>query len=293
MVAIMQRILVALAISSAAQASAAAPVTATVTSAGASEAPRPIIIGQSYRIPSAILGGSRVINVQLPEHYGDAGRRFPVLYLLDGGEHEDFEHIAGLAQINAAYGQGQEMIVVGIEGVDRRHDLTSPSSVPGDLKSAPTSGGAEAYRRFLTEELRPWVQSRFRANGRTALIGESLAGLFVLETFLEQPETFSDYIAVSPSLWWNGGKVVSRARQNLRGASYAGKRLWIAFETPAPPVDAAAKDRALQRALEQAFRSRKSNGLNWTIVHSPNGHASIYHPAAVQAFRTLYGNPTS
>ena len=255
MVVFMQRILVALAISSAAQASAAAPVTAVVTSAGASEAPRPIIIGQSYRIPSAILGASHVVNVQLPEHYGDARRTFPVLYLLDGGEHEDFDHIAGLAQINAAYGQGQEMIVVGIEGVDRRHDLTSPSSIPTDLKTAPTSGGAEAYRRFLTEELRPWVQSRFRTNGRTGLIGESLAGLFVLETFLRKPGSFSDYIAVSPSLWWNGGNVVSLARQRLRDGSYAGKRLWIALETPAPPADAAAKDRLLRRELEHAFRT--------------------------------------
>lgn len=150
MVAFMQRILVALAITGAGQASVAAPV-ATVISAGANDAPRPIIIGQSYRMKSAILGGSRVINVQLPEHYGDTGRTFPVLYLLDGGEHEDFVHIAGLAQINAAYGQGQEMIVVGIEGVDRRHDLTSPSTVAGDLKAAPTSGGADAYRRFLTK----------------------------------------------------------------------------------------------------------------------------------------------
>lgn len=286
MVAVMQRIIVALALTGAAHASVAAPAESTISS----EAPRPIIIGQSYRIRSTILGSDRVINVQLPEHYGDAGRTFPVLYLLDGGEHEDFEHIAGLAQINAAYGQGQEMIVVGIEGVDRRHDLTSPSSVPGDLKSAPTSGGAEAYRRFLTEELRAWVQSRFKANGRTALIGESLAGLFVLETFLREPESFSDYIAVSPSLWWNGGKVVSLARQSLRHRSYAGKRLWLALETPAPPADAAAKDRALQRDLEQAFRTEKTNGLSWTIVHSPDGHASIYHPAAVQAFRALYGS---
>lgn len=288
MVAFMRRIFVALAITGAGQATSAAPV-ATEISASVGEAPRPIVIGQSYRIPSPILGSSRVINVQLPEHYGGAGRTFPVLYLLDGGEHEDFEHIAGLAQINAAYEQGQEMIVVGIEGVDRRHDLTSPSSVTSDLKAAPTSGGADAYRRFLVQELRPWVQSHFRTNGKSALIGESLAGLFVLETFLREPESFSDYIAVSPSLWWNGGEVVRLARQSLRRRSYAGKRLWIALETPAPPADAAAKDRALQRELEQTFRTEKPIALNWTVVHSSDGHASIYHPAAVQAFRTLYG----
>lgn len=136
------------------------------------------------------------------------------------------------------------------------------------------------------------MQYRFKTDGRAILIGESLAGLFVLETFLREPDSFSDYIAVSPSLWWNGGKVVSLARQSLRQGSYAGKRVWIALETPAPPADAATKDRALQRELEQAFRSERANGLNWTIVHAPYGHASIYHPAAVQAFRAFYSSPT-
>ena len=119
-----------------------------------------------------------------------------------------------------------------------------------------------------------------------------MAGLFVLETFLREPGSFSDYIAVSPSLWWNGGSVVSLARHNLRHGSYTGKRLWIALEIPAPPAAAAAKDHVLQRELEQAFRRERPSRLNWTIVHSPDGHASIYHPAAVQAFRHLYGSPT-
>jgi predicted alpha/beta superfamily hydrolase len=182
------------------------------------------------------------------------------------------------------------MIVVGIEGDDRRHDLTSPTLVPTDLTAAPTAGGADAYRRFLTGELGPWVNAHFRTSGRTGLIGESLAGLFVLETFLDRPDSFSDYIAVSPSLWWNGGRLAARARQSLAARSYAGKRIWIAFEVPAPPAAAAAKDRARQRKVEQAFRDQRPRGLSWTIVHSGEGHGSIYHPAAVEAFRHLYGS---
>lgn len=262
---------------------------ATRTAVVMAEAPRPIIIGQSYRIKSRVLGGTRVINVQLPDHYADGGT-FPVLFLLDGGEAEDFEHIAGLARINAAYGQGQEMIVVGIEGVDRRHDLTTPSSIAADLKAAPTSGGAAAYREFLNRELKPWVDAQFRTNGRTALIGESLAGLFVLETFADQPDSFSDYISVSPSLWWSNGRIMRRVREALASRSYAGKRIWIAYDIPAPPADAAAKDRRRQHELEHAFRAASPRGLAWTVVHSREGHGTIYHRAAVEAFRALYGS---
>ena len=254
-------------------------------------AARPIVIGHSYRLRSRVLGDERVINVRLPEHYSDKRRSFPVLFLLDGGEQEDFVHIAGLAQINAAYGQGQEVIVVGIQGVDRRHDLTPPSAVPSDRKLAPTSGGAAAYRRFLVGELEPRVAARFRTSGRSALIGESLAGLFVLETFLEDPQGFTDYIAVSPSLWWNGGRAAADAGRQLGRSGLSGKRIWIAFDTPAPPAAAAAAERAQQQQLERAFRTSAPAGLSWTIVHSEEGHATIYHPAALQAFRALFGPP--
>jgi hypothetical protein len=252
------------------------------------ESGRPIVIGRSFTLPSKLLKDDRRINVYLPEHYDEPGRTFPVLFLLDGGEREDFLHIAALAQITAAYGQGQEMIVVGIEGVDRRHDLTSPSSVAEDLKRAPTSGGAATYRRFLAEELKPWVAARYRTSGQTAIIGESLAGLFVLETFLKQPGSFEDFIAVSPSLWWNGGKLAREAGADLRKAGFSGRRLWIGFETPPPPADEAARERALQAALEAALRAVQPPGLAWTAVHLEEGHGNVYHPAALQALRSLY-----
>jgi hypothetical protein len=254
----------------------------------ATESGRPIVIGRSFVLPSKLLRGDRRINVYLPEHYEEPGRTFPILFLLDGGEREDFLHIAALAQITAAYGQGRELIVVGIEGVDRRHDLTSPSAVAADLKRAPTSGGAATYRRFLVEELKPWVAARYRTNGQTALIGESLAGLFVLETFLKQPGSFDDFIAVSPSLWWNGGKLAREAAADLRKARFPGRRLWIGFETPPPPAEEAARERALQTALEAGLRASRPSGLVWTAVHLEEGHGNVYHPAALQALRSLY-----
>ena len=264
--------------------SAAAPVSD-------SAAGSPIVIGSSFRLRSAVLRDERTINVYLPPDYGKSDRRFPVLYLLDGGVDEDFLHIAGLAQITSAYGAGQELIVVGIAGVDRRHDLTTPSSVPADLKVAPTSGGAAAYRRFLVEELKPWVAAHYRTDGRSALIGESLAGLFVLQSFLDEPQSFSDYIAISPSLWWNGGQAAASAEADLRRSGYSGQRLYVAFDQPPPPASAAAKDRALQTKLEAAFRRAAPKRLSWTIVHSREGHGTIYHPAALQALRTLYAIP--
>ncbi len=249
---------------------------------------RPIVIGHAFELRSKVLGDTRTINVQLPEHYGEPGRHFPVLVVLDGGVKEDFVHIAALAQITAAYDQGQELIVIGIAGVDRRHDLTSPSTVASDLKAAPTSGAAGTYRRFLVDELKPWIDKRYPQHGRFGIIGESLAGLFILDTLLEEPTAFDDYIAVSPSLWWAGGRLAKTAAGQLRRVAPAGRRLWIGFDEPAPPADLAAKDRALQDALAGALRDAAPAGLKWSTQRLDEGHASIYHPAALRAFRALY-----
>ncbi len=228
----------------------AAPPTAP--NAAPADDGRPIVIGRAYDLPAKILGDTRRINIYLPDHFGEAGLTFPVIFLLDGGEKEDFLHIAGLAQITAAYGAGRELIVVGIEGRDRRHDLTAPSDQPADRTLLPTAGGADAYRRFLTEELKPWAVARFPV-ARIALMGESLAGLFTAETLLKAPASFDDYIVVSPSLWWNGGALARAAAGDLARGGFAHRRAWIAFDDPAPPPEAAAKERAQQQALADAF----------------------------------------
>lgn len=269
-------------------ASSGAAARQTPVSGEAADAGRPIVIGRSYTLPSKVLGDVRRINVYLPDHYGDPGKEFPVLFLLDGGEKEDFLHIAGLAQITAAYGEGRELIVVGIEGVDRRHDLTSPSASAADRKLLPTSGGADVYRRFLVDELKPWVAARFHTDGHTALMGESLAGLFTLETLLRAPSSFDDYIIISPSLWWNDAALSKEAAADLRKRNFAGRRAWIAFDDPAPPETQAAKERADQDRLEAAFSEARPAGLVWRTTRPGEGHSTIYHPAALQALRSLY-----
>ncbi|MFS0735611.1 alpha/beta hydrolase-fold protein [Sphingomonas sp. 1P06PA] len=243
----------------------------------------PIVVGQSYTIKSKILGDARRLNVWLPSSYGKANTRYPVLVLLDGGVTEDFLHIVGLAQITSAYGRGRELIVIGVEGVDRRHDLSPKTDDPADLRFTKKPGGADNYRRFLAEEVKPWVSARYSTNDRWALIGESMAGLFVLDTLANTPAAFNDYIAVSPIVWWNR-QSVSRALAGRPGSN--DRRVFVAFEGnliagangPTPAQEA-------ETRIEAAFR-----GLpNRTVVRfADERHDAIYQPAALAAFRTLY-----
>src|SRR6185503_7776321 len=67
----------------------------------AAEQPAPLAIGETFTLQSKVLNETRSINVYLPPGYVEAAdKRFPVLYMPDGGLAEDFLHIAGLVQVS-------------------------------------------------------------------------------------------------------------------------------------------------------------------------------------------------
>ena len=149
----------------------------------------PLIVGETFTISSKILGETRRINVYVPPAYAETPTtRLPVLYMPDGGIAEDFLHIAGLVQVSVGNGTMRPFILVGIENTQRRRDLTGPTSNEEDKKIAPKVGGSREFRAFIRDELMPEVKSRYRATNETAIVGESLAGLFVVETFLLEPD---------------------------------------------------------------------------------------------------------
>lgn len=236
--------------------------------------------GESLLQPSAVLGETRRINVYLPEPYlQQPDLRLPLLLMPDGGMAEDFPHVAGLLQVGIANGTVRPHILVGIENTQRRRDLTPPSEDARERAIAPQIGGSAAFRRFLAEELLPLVQARYRCTAERAIIGESLAGLFVLETMLQAPQLFNTGIAIDPSLWWNREQLLKDLPAQASGL--AGHRLFIA---------SADKDgnTAPIRRFVTALRRLRTQGLDWHYQPmAGEGHATVYHPAALLAMRRL------
>src|SRR4051794_12743592 len=194
-----------------------APLLLALLVCGAPAAPAPLVIGDTFPLASKLLGETRRINVYRPPGYDEAkGRRVPVLYMPDGGMAEDFLHVAGLVQVCSGNGTMRPFLLVGVENTERRRDLTGPTDDPEDRKIAPHVGGSAAFRAFLRKELMPEVRARYRTTDEAAIVGESLAGLFVVETFFLEPDLFDAYIAIDPSLWWNKHKLVEEAAGRLR-----------------------------------------------------------------------------
>ena len=246
----------------------------------------PIIIGQSYALPSTIMGAAREINVWLPPGYADSGKTYPVIYVLDGGQDQDFHHISGLAQLGTVVGTTRDVIVVGIASVDRRNELALPTTDADLIARYPTQGHSDRFRRFIGEEVQPFIESRFRTSGETALMGESLAGLFVVETLLKESQMFDAYVAVSPSLWWDGGELARQSGARLRDQSNDPRTLILTLG------DEGEQMQAPMDVLTANLRDHALPGLTWSFTPRPSeSHATIYHGAALDAFRSLYAVP--
>jgi predicted alpha/beta superfamily hydrolase len=262
-----------------APASAPSPVASTQ----AAPTPDPVLPHQTFTIDSGALGETRVINLYTPPGYDKTvGAGYPVLYMPDGGVGEDFPHVTSDIETAIRAGEMRPVIVVGIENTERRRDMTGPTEVEADRKIAPRVGGSAAFRAFIRDELMREIDRRVRGNGQTAIVGESLAGLFIVETFFEEPQLFDLYIALSPSLWWNAQDLVGGARARLRARPRLTQTLYLASAGDDDRGDAV-------KALAEALRADAPKGLTWYYEPRPDQkHSTIYRAASPEVFRKLF-----
>lgn len=187
-----------------------------------------ITIHDNFTIDSKYVNEKRVINVWTPPNYKQSNDSLPVLYMPDGGIKEDFPHIANTIAKLIKNKSMPPFILVGIENTERGRDLTGFSEVEKDAKYCPITDGAKNFRAFISEELVPEINKKYRTKNKKGIIGESLAGLFVMETFFIKPKTFDFYIAMDPSLWWNNHYLVRNSNKLLTNFPNKDIRLWFA-----------------------------------------------------------------
>lgn len=172
---------------------------------------QPTNLGETVSLRSEVLDELRTVYVSLPASYRQSQRRYPVLYLLDGNWH--FPVVASqvryLSECGASDIIAPELIVVGIENVDRDKDFT-PTHVPEyEGMEFPTSGGAAEFQEFLTRELVPFIDDTYRTADHRVLGGWSFGGLFTIYSMMQTPELFNAYLGISPSIWWEHERLLS------------------------------------------------------------------------------------
>jgi predicted alpha/beta superfamily hydrolase len=238
------------------------------------------VLGDTLTLESKVLGERRVINIYVPPDYAASKDRYPILYMADGGMNEDFPHVVGSVDVSIKNAVIRPVIVVGIQNTERRRDLVGPTVVAEEQKAAPHAGGNERFRTFLRTEVKPLIAERYRTSGETAFVGESLAGLFTVETLLVEPTLFDSYIAADPSVWWNEAQLVRDAAMHLARWNTGAKTLYVASSQD-----------DLDHGSRELVAAIRRSGAPIAVTYEPmpaETHGTIFPTAALHGIRLVF-----
>ncbi len=192
------------------------------TTAFAGQPQKKFVLGNTdiVSVKSAYTGQTHELIIVYPDSYwSNPNKKYPVLYFTDG--YWDTTLLAG-AYGNLVYDKmTPEFIMVGLsypDGTDygsaRVRDYTYTS-----MWMAPGSGKGDQFLDFLEKEVAPLIESTYHGDkDNRTLAGASLGGLFTLGAAMKTPDFFTGYIALSPTVIWDGGAVLkledALAKQN-------------------------------------------------------------------------------
>lgn len=267
-------------------------LSAVITFHTQAQADNKVVIGKIDSVNSKILNEPRKIWVYTPDvTFGNPGKRYPVVYLLDGDAH--FASVVGmiqqLSQINGndLY---PEMIVVGIPNTDRTRDLT-PTHITSDppmmdSNFSRTSGGGENFVAFIEKELMPHIDSVYPTQPYRILIGHSFGGLTVMNVLTNHTKLFNAYIAIDPSMWYDKGRFWEATKTKLPEKKYDGTRLYVGIANTMPygmTLDKMKKDTTSDTrhirsifAMDKFIKSNPQNGLKYASkYYGDDNHGSV------------------
>ncbi|MBC6109197.1 alpha/beta hydrolase [Pedobacter sp. CCM 8938] len=245
-------------------------------------AQQPFVLGQVEKINSEMLKETRTLNIYLPEGYSaDSAKTYPVIYLLDGSANEDFIHIVGLVQYLTMIEIMPKSIVVGIANVDRKRDFTFPTTVKEDLKDFPTTGKSEKFISFIEKELQPFIQKKYKTNENKTIIGQSLGGLLATEILLKKPQLFTNYMIISPSLWWDNESLLTEAPKYLEKQTKPGLKVYLSVGAEGKVMEGDAKK------LAEILNQKTNIKLDFLPLPDEN-HLTILHNSIYKGLGILY-----
>ena len=146
-------------------------------------------------------------------------------------------------------------------GEDRIHEYSPTRMRLEEGKRKSSRGRLRQYSHFLIDELKPFIDARYRTLKRpeqTGLGGSSLGGLATMVMGLWFPNVFRRLIVMSPSVWWDNCVVLDMVNAIEEGGKPPLK-IWLDTGTQEPGWERA---RLLRDALiEKGWRSVRRSFL--------------------------------
>jgi predicted alpha/beta superfamily hydrolase len=173
---------------------------------------------REVHVPS--LGRTTDLYAWLPPGHDEHERRYPVVYLHDGGNLFDpaLSYSGATWRADQALGalsaRGLDAIAVGVP--------CSPTARAEEYTPYPhpESGGGRAdnYVDFLVEDLKPAVDRTLRTltgPESTLVAGSSLGGVVSMHAWTRRPDVFGGAGVFSPAFWWPGRPMLDDLQERL------------------------------------------------------------------------------
>ncbi len=141
---------------------------------------------------SDALDTDRTVSVYFPHGY-DSLKTYPVIYVLDG------ERIGALVASTNDYLFTAERTIPAIV-VAIHQDSLRWVDCGYSLKTGELSEQGKKFRSFLIDELKSYIQNRYKTSIYSVLIGHSFTASYVYLTAINDPASFQSYLALSPYL---------------------------------------------------------------------------------------------
>ena len=261
----------------------------------------------TFEIHSEIVDADFQISVSFPFGYHQmADAQFPVLYLPDAWW--TFGMATDIARVLSADQLIPPILVVGIgypgglgDAIALRvRDMTLRQSAGVEQMIAQevaafgphpplTSGGADDFLRFLTEELAPRIERAYRGDpNQSVLHGHSLGGNFVVDVVFRQPEAFTHYIASAPALMIDDG--VSFLNENEFAAAH--ESVPVSLYVAVGLLDAPALVASVA-ALVDTLTVREYKGFRWEVSRlEGQTHRSVMPVVLRDGLRWIFPDST-
>lgn len=203
---------------------------------------------------SALLRRTHPVFVYRPPGYTSSRRKYPALYVTDGGEYITLALMLNVLDNLIADRRIEPIIAVFVDPrTDIRNAGTSTRMFDYTL--------SDTFVNALANELHPKLLKRFRiirGPDHTGIMGASLGGLISAYAAYTRPDVFGLAACQSPAFWWKDAAIISLIAQGPRKPV----RFYIDTGTIRDAQEAARKMKAV---LEQ-------KGYQLTYGEYPEGH---------------------
>ena len=233
------------------------------------------VIGDKISFESKVLNERKTIVVIPPYDYKDRpDEKFPVVYVLDPGNNL-FATFGIVNYYSDMLKIMPRMIIVGIVSNDREKDYLPTSSIEQS-----TGGGADNFLHFIYSELVPLIDSTYPANSERCIIGHSAGGLFAIYALENQPELFSSFICIDPSLWYDDQACIKEMPEFLKNNKDIKKSIFISLSDE--------KEMGVFPFIE-VLEKYAPEGFNWDYIHyKDETHNSLGFKSICAGFEMIY-----